>query len=340
MDDMPRIAAAFILSGATSQDSLDAGLAWYGSLVEQIRNFRFDPFDRVGSAAKTFAYLHSAWLCQYNRGSTTLLDIMGKKQFNCVSATILYNLICEDMGWSTEAFETPTHVYTVFTNFTQNVMVENTTPMGFDIMKNLKQYSQFLLQYYPQNRALQIGLDRLYVHEHSRGRPIDNTELLGLLAYNRAYQMEGRGDYESAYGMVLLAQLFNADSRSNIDFEIGLFHQWGETLFQSKQYSEAYGVYVLGGKRHPEVGGFRTNARAAFLNGLHLSWNEKNWEESRLLLRSCTDLSAFGENDLQVLQSVLQNWTVFLVQGGRSEEAKEAFGFLERFKFRNSTESP
>ena len=42
-------------------------------------------------------------------------------------------------------------------------------------------------------------------HENSNGRVINNTELLGLLAYNQAYFAMKREDYEEAYRMVLVA---------------------------------------------------------------------------------------------------------------------------------------
>ena len=195
LDRFSHIAAAFILSGAHNETELHRYLDWYRDLVSTIKDYRFDTFDRIGSAAKVFSYLHATHLEHYNETATTLIDIVNHKQFNCVSSTILYNLVCRDLGWPTEAFETPTHTYTVFPNFTQQIMVENTIPYGFNIMENLRQYNQYLLQYYPQERRLQIGLDRIYEYENSNGRPTDNTELLGLVAYNRAYFSSLKGDF-------------------------------------------------------------------------------------------------------------------------------------------------
>jgi tetratricopeptide (TPR) repeat protein len=324
LDDVSRVEAAFILSGCESRDTLDACLHWYQSVLQSIRDFHFDPFDRIGSAGNTFAYLHSTWLLDYEKESTSLLDIRGRKAFNCVSATILYNILCEDMGWSTEAFETPTHVYTIFTNFTQDVMVENTTPMGFDIIKNLQAYSRFLLQYYPQNQALQIGLDHVYAHENSRGRRIDNTELLGLLAYNRAYMAERRGDFAAAYDMVIFAQQFNGDSRSNIDFEIGLFGKWGEKLYQASQYDEALNVYLRGAERYPDITDFQSNARASFLRGLTASWKEKNWESSLRLGSQPPPDGMLNQNDIRNVIRLFQNWAAYLSETNRAAEAAEA----------------
>jgi len=223
LDDYSKIEAAFILSGVTDPDSLPRYLNWYEELLTKIKSFTFNYDDPVGSAQTVFMYLHSTWLKTYAKESTTLADIVHSKEYNCVAATILYNIICEDLDWSCEAFETPTHVYTIFNNFGHDLIVENTSSMGFNIMKNLKSYSRYLAQYYPESEVLKIGLEKLYYHENSKGRKITNTELLGLLAYNRAYLAKKNQDYKLAYDFVLLPQEFNRDSRSNVNFEIGLY---------------------------------------------------------------------------------------------------------------------
>jgi len=235
LDDYSKIEAAFILSGVTDPDSMVHYLNWYNQILNKIQSFSFDMNDPIGSAQTVFIYLHNSWLETYALESTTIADITRNKEYNCVAATILYNLICEEMQWTCEAFETPTHVYTILKNFRQKVIVENTNHMGFDIMKNLKAYSKYLSQYYPQNDVLRIGLDRLYYHENKKGRLINNTELLGLLAYNRAYLSRKNKDYKAAYDYVLLAQLFNSDSRSNVRFEIGLYYDWGIKLYNKKK---------------------------------------------------------------------------------------------------------
>ena len=96
LDDFSKIEAAFILSGITHPDSLKSYLEWYDRLVEKIKTFDFDIDDPVGSAQTVFLYLHNTQLKTYALESTTLADIVRNKEYNCVAATILYNLICED----------------------------------------------------------------------------------------------------------------------------------------------------------------------------------------------------------------------------------------------------
>src|SRR4030043_805124 len=81
------VQAAFILSGAEKEDSLSVYLNWFDCLIGKIRDFRFNAFEPVQTAAKVFASLHATLLKTYSLESTTLLDIIYRKKYNCVSAT-------------------------------------------------------------------------------------------------------------------------------------------------------------------------------------------------------------------------------------------------------------
>jgi len=308
LEDYTKVEAAFILSGVTNPDSLPLYLNWYDQLITKINTFDFDINDPIGSAETVFIYLHNSWLKEYAKESTTLADIVKNKEYNCVAATILYNLVCEEMNWTCESFETPTHVYTIFKNFREKVIVENTNHMGFNIMKNLKNYSKYLSRFYPQNEVLKIGLDRLYYHENKNGREITNTELLGLLAYNRAYFARKEKDYKSAYDYVMLAQLFNSDSRSNVNFEIGLYYDWGLKLFNDKNYIESFSVFADGFYRYPDNDDFRKNTLISFFNAMQLNWTKKDWKESARLTEEIMTLEIMNQKDLSNLKRNLNNW--------------------------------
>jgi len=320
LDDYSKIEAAFILSGVTHPDSLRRHLDWYNQLLIKIKTFPFEYDDPVSSAQTVFMYLHSAWLKTYALESTTLADIVRNKEYNCVAATILYNIICEDLDWSCKAFETPTHVYTIFNNLRANLIVENTSSMGFDILKNLKSYSKYLTKYYPKSDVLRIGLDKLYYHENSKGREITNTELLGLLAYNRAYLAKKNKDYKTAYDYVLLAQQFNRDSRSNVNFEVGLYYSWGQKLFSNKKYIDAFAVFADGYYRYPENEHFRKNTLASFYNSLQNNWQKKEWPESARLIEEMIDLEIIEEQDQHNINQILKNWILYF----KSEKKKQS----------------
>lgn len=330
LNEYSKIEAAFILSGVTHTDSLPRYINWYEQALARVSSFDFDVNDPVGSARIVFLYLHTTWLKTYAKESTTLVDIVRNKEYNCVAATILFNIICEDLGWECEAFETPTHVYTIFKNFRQKVIVENTSSMGFDIMKNLKAYSKYLAQYYPESDVLRIGLHRLYFHENSKGRNITNTELLGLLAYNRAYLAKDKKDFKSAYEYVLLAQLFNEDSRSNINFEIGLYYTWGKQLFDNKSFMDAFSVFADGYYRYPDNEDFRKNTFTSFYNSLQINWHKKDWPQTAQLIDEMIALDVLQKKDHQQIKRLLYNWMQYYQYNKDVESGKEVARYLDK----------
>ena len=332
LDDFSLIQAAFILSGAATPDSLNHYLTWYEAVLSKLRDCHLDPFKRLESASTVFSYLHSFYLLEYKEEATTLLDIVHRQKYNCVAGTILYNLICADLGWITEAFETPSHVYTIFPNFTQTVTVENTSPMGFNIMRNLQAYSAYLLTYYPEHRAAQIGLDRIYAYENSKGRRINNTELLGLLAYNRAYFAREQDHYAAAYAFVLLAQKFNRDSRSNIAFEQELYFSWGRALFDAGSFNEAFSVYADGVYRYPAIGELAQNCRAAFFQALRQYGQQGNWQESRRLITEMAALDLLEPDLVQQQNNILWDWANHLLRQKKRSALLECLDMLRVFQ--------
>ncbi|MDZ7263765.1 MAG: hypothetical protein ONB16_04220 [candidate division KSB1 bacterium] len=324
LDNFSRIEAAFLIAANNDSAQWQQGLMWFHGLVEDVRQKNIIGFDKVPSAEKLFLYLHTTWLIHYQREATTLFDIMERKAFNCVSATVLYNLLGDEVGLKTEAFETPTHVYSIFTNIAEQVMVENTNSMGFNIMKNLQRYSEYLRQYYPENEALKIGLDRLYAYENSHGRRINNTELLGLIAYNLAIFWAEKKNFEQAYAKLTLAQRFNADSRSNQKFEISLYYRWGQMLFDQRDFLRAFRVMADACYRYPDNNDFRQNCQIAFVNALQQLWRDKDWDETEAIIWEMADLNIASKRELELQLQVLQRWMDYLRLQQRSEETQRA----------------
>ncbi len=340
LDDFTPVEAAFILSGANTPDSLGHYVEWYQQLLQTVQSFHFDAYDRIESALKVFSFLHNSWLITYKEEATTLRDVVREKRFNCVAGTILYNLLCQDLGWPTRAFETPTHTYTILSGLGQDITVENTSSIGFDIMHNLHDYSRYLLQFYPENQAYQIGLDRIYAYENSKGREINNTELLGLLAYNRAYFANKANRFNEAYDFVRLAQQFNRDSRSNVKFEINLYYRWGKQLFEQQKFQKAFSVFADAYYRYWENKDFANNCRLAYRMAQQQNWQHKNWPAFQQLTNEILDLDLMQEDDFNYLRGYMINW-INLYQRTRPQEEVSAMAsyWLEVFpqdKFLNS----
>ncbi len=329
LDNFLPIEAAFIISGADDISRLNQGVAWFNKLIKDINSRNLIGYDRIPSAEKLFIFFHTTWLNKYKKRATTLYDIMERREYNCVAATVLYNLTCDVLGLTTNAFETPTHVYTIFSNFSEIVMVENTTSMGFNIMKNLKNYSKYLLQYYPEKQALKIGLDRIYYYENSKGREINNTELLGLICYNLSLFNTENKNYEKAYQYVELAQLFNQDSRSNIKFEKQLYYRWGQQLFEQKKFFQAFEVTADAYYRYPDNSDYKNNCKSAFKKALIQLWKSRDWNRSEQIILEMDDLAIRSNRESVIQKKILGDWVKFLSAQKRDVEKQRAVELFE-----------
>lgn len=332
LDHFSLIEAAFIVSGANNQSKLKESMDWYYGILKdiEIKNL-VDRMQETASAERLFLYFHTTCLKTYKKEATTLLDIRQRREYNCVSATVLYNLTCDELGLKTEGFETPSHVYTIFSNFSEYVMVENTSPMGFNIIKNLRKYSKYLAKYYPDKLIYKIGLDRLYTYENSKGRPINNTELIGLICYNRAVFAANRTDYDyaTAYNYVLLAQKFNTDSRSNQQFEIHLYYQWGRQLFNQKKFYDAFEIFADAAYRYEDNQDFVKNCVLAFKNTLNVAWYRKDWDVTEKSIFDMAELEILNDRDLEFQNKVLKKWLFFFIQNQKKEEARRVFQLMK-----------
>jgi tetratricopeptide (TPR) repeat protein len=331
LDEFTLIEAAFIVSGTETRTEMADGLDWFDSLIAdiQLKNIPI-PGNDAETAKRLFNYMHAVWLPDYEKYATRLLDIQQRTGYNCVSATVLYNLSCLELGLQTAAFETPSHVYTIFENFTEHVMVENTSPMGFNIMRNLKTYSQYLAQYYPEEIVYQIGLDRLYAYENTKGREITNFELLGLICYNRALMAAEKSNYEQAYTFVQLAQQFNRDSRSNVDFEHHIYQHLGQQLFQQQRFADAFSLFQEAASRYPRENAYVKNCVRAFKNGLNHAWQQKNWNNTVDMILEMETLALLSPEEEQVQQAILTRWIHYFKTHGKEKAAQRAQALAEK----------
>jgi len=332
LDNFSRIEAAFIISGAENQILLNQGLNWFDNLINDIEEKNLIGFEKIPSAEKLFLYFHTTWLNKYKEKATTLFNIIEDKEFNCVAATVLYNLTCDELGLTTHAFETPTHVYTIFSNIGERVMVENTTSMGFNIMKNLNNYSKYLLKYYPQQQALKIGLDKLYYHENSKGREINNTELLGLICYNLSIFNAENKNYEKAYQYVEMAQFFNQDSRSNLKFEQQLYYRWAQQLYKQQKFYQAFEVTADAYYRYPDNSDFKNNCRVTFSKALNQLWIAKDWKKSENIILEMDDLNILTKPGFVYQKRILTNWIKFLSAKKRKQDVQSATELFYLYK--------
>lgn len=111
-----------------------------------------------------FDYLHKNVFKNYDEHSTTLDVTLKTGKFNCVTATVLYNILLKKNGIKADIAKLPTHVFTQIKDKKIIIDVENATPFGFDIgakTDTQKDFQKITGYVYFKEASKRIILDRV-----------------------------------------------------------------------------------------------------------------------------------------------------------------------------------
>ncbi|MEO1334462.1 MAG: hypothetical protein AAFV29_02420 [Myxococcota bacterium] len=141
-------------------------------------------------------------LGRYDTRATTLRDILERRAYNCVSASVLYNLLAHRLSLPVAAQLLPTHARSLLSlerdGRLVSVVVETTSPHGFD--PDPEQQATILASVTPVSD--QAG--RSLVSE--QGAIVDTSVLIGTIFVNRASVAQEAGQLERAARLFEMGQ--------------------------------------------------------------------------------------------------------------------------------------
>lgn len=118
------------LCGDSTVTSKDAA-AYRKLLNEKIQSYNSSYFREMNEKKKVtriFTEIHKDMLDKYVI-SLPFASVFTKKEYNCVSSSILFSLVFSDLGIPYEIREMPDHVYLIAYPGTQHIIVETTDPL-------------------------------------------------------------------------------------------------------------------------------------------------------------------------------------------------------------------
>ena len=184
--------AALIASGA-QQNGLAAYKQKYQNMLEKIRrDLPLLGLDDMGKAAKIYELMFKHSMSAYKSEETTLLEILNDGSFNCVSASLLYNLIAGEFGYETRIVVVPGHVYSQVRVGKDWIDAETTSSSGFNPLRT---------------RETTIP-GRIFIDDRSGGGTkvlIPTDRLIALLYYNRGTLAHNQKNYEASVALLVRA---------------------------------------------------------------------------------------------------------------------------------------
>lgn len=140
----------------------------------------------------------------YDARATTLADILDRRHFNCVSASVLYNLIADRLRLDAAAQLLPTHARTLLSvpaaSGLARVVVETTSPAGFDPSRADEAK---ILASVAGPRA-----DGARTLVSEAGAVVSTRVLIGTIYVNRASIAQEAGHYELAESLFARGEAF------------------------------------------------------------------------------------------------------------------------------------
>ncbi|MDR2733562.1 MAG: hypothetical protein LBC99_02825 [Spirochaetota bacterium] len=221
--------ASLIASGA-SPESLDGYRQKYRSLSEKIRrDLPTLGLDAMSRAAKIFELMFKYAMSTYKSEQTTLLEILNEGSFNCVSATLLYNLLAEEYGYETQAVVVPEHVYSQIRIGGNWIDAETTASGGFHPLRK------------PENAVS----NRYYIEDKGKNGQktfMPAQRLIALLYYNRGTLSHHQGNDQTALGLLFRGLLIFPEHIESQENFLSFLIDWAQKESRAGRSAAALGI--------------------------------------------------------------------------------------------------
>jgi tetratricopeptide (TPR) repeat protein len=202
LGDIDLADAALIASGFESRSMLRAARARFegfaAPIAEQLKGIP-DPVER-GRLLLGVLHQKGGLFGEYDARATTLGDILDRRRYNCVSASVVYNVLAARLGLDASAQLLPTHARTILRAQGKQITIETTSPDGFDPDPRME--ASILAQV---GGSLADG-GRALVPD--RGTVVSTLVLIGTIYVNRASISQEGGDLEGAEHLFARGEAF------------------------------------------------------------------------------------------------------------------------------------
>ena len=275
--------AVLIASGVTQADLLK-----YIQKIDSIQNhislsWPMKRLSRLKRAQIILYFLHQTTFRFYNPVATEIQSVLDQGIYNCVSSTMLFNILCERFGVRTGGIEIPTHLYSVILDPDSpsgHVEVQTTVVQGF-MIRNMSK-DEFIFD--PKIQTW-----------HGK-RQVNGVSLIAVIYYNRGIYWIREKNFEKALPYYQRAYALDPNFPTLTSLVAELYTGSGNQFFESENYSKASQIYEQGflflKSRHDvaSLAALRKNLCASLINEANEMIKIKRWEKAQSLLKQALKL--------------------------------------------------
>jgi tetratricopeptide (TPR) repeat protein len=210
--------------------------------------------DRAAAQA-VLEFLHHGILTgRYELDCSALTLAIDSGNFNCVSATILFNCLAHAQGLNVSAAERPGHVLSVVHLEKETLHVETTSAAWFEILDDPSRLRQYVP---PDGASAGAGARRAF-------RELKSAGLIALLYYNRGVDEMQAGNYPSAVALNYAAFRLDPASVTARGNMLAGINNWSLDLAQQRRYQAAAALLESGRELAPEHTPFKANSQVVY----------------------------------------------------------------------------
>lgn len=229
LDHFDLLAAAMVAAGAENQDEIALYRRRLDDRVKEMERLLETSGDSPDRIEAVFNFLHERMLRGgYRLEATDIRIAIDRGQFNCVSATVLFNYLARQSGLRAIGLETTGHALSRVFWQERVIDVETTCP------------SWFRLKHDPQKQreAVQSALGGTS-HRAGPFREVSAIELAGMIYYNRGVDHLAAKQFRQAASANAKALRLDPASKTARGNLVATLNNWAIIEGASQRYPEA-----------------------------------------------------------------------------------------------------
>jgi len=267
LDNHTLLAAALIASGVNNRPTLHRHEMAFGAIVQKLKDELAESSSLADKAELVFRFMHTKLLFGgYAFSSTDLRETLQNGKYNCLTATILYNCLANEVGLPACALESPGHVLSRVFLPDGFLDVETTCPRWFQMSSRPVEQTQHV----GQTVGIAGGPPARPLREASE------LELVAMVYYNRGVDMLSAGRFAEAAAANLKSLRLCPNSPASRGNLLATINNWAIELARQHQFAEAAQLLRLGMASDPTFQTFMVNYVY-----LHQQWTAQLCQQGR-----------------------------------------------------------
>lgn len=244
--------AALLAGGVTDDKTRQKYLARIDALEADARKAVAagkTPFEK---GERLLKWMHAGPAKKYTGATDDLAELLDRGQFNCLSATTLYNTLGRRLGLDMRSMVGLVHICSIQYDGEDAREVENTNPAGYD----------------PPGRRSKTGR-----------REVDDLGLLAAIYHNRLARLDKAGERPEAVRAAVFVRALDTNSTDGGRDLVKAVRNWFVAEVRANRFADAVAVLDLGLEAAPGNPILESDRRGAYARWLLHHRSKGEWEK-------------------------------------------------------------